>query len=111
VVLAGGLPSAASFERLKNHGCLIIGFAPALVIAKKLIKMGADALVIEGSEAGGHIGPVSTSVLAQEILPQIHEIPVFVAGGTAIASGFAGFGNNLTSTFFLSLHSATKTLL
>lgn len=81
VVLAGGLPSAASFERLKNHGCLIIGFAPALVIAKKLIKMGADALVIEGSEAGGHIGPVSTSVLAQEILPQIHEIPVFVAGG------------------------------
>ena len=41
----------------------------------------ADALVIEGSEAGGHIGPVSTSVLAQEILPVIREVPVFVAGG------------------------------
>ncbi len=81
VVLAGGLPNTASFTRLKGHGCLVIGFAPALVIAKKLIKMGADALVIEGSEAGGHIGPVSTSVLAQEILPQIHEVPVFVAGG------------------------------
>jgi enoyl-[acyl-carrier protein] reductase II len=43
--------------------------------------MGADALVIEGMEAGGHIGPVSTSVLAQEILPVIRDVPVFVAGG------------------------------
>jgi enoyl-[acyl-carrier protein] reductase II len=51
------------------------------VLAKKLVRMGVDALVIEGMEAGGHIGPVSTSVLAQEILPHITEIPVFVAGG------------------------------
>lgn len=44
--------------------------------------MGADALVIEGMEAGGHIGPVSTSVLAQEILPDLAQtVPVFVAGG------------------------------
>ena len=81
VVLAGGLPTSSSFSRLKGHGCLIIGFAPAVVIAKKLIKMGADAIIIEGSEAGGHIGPVSTSVLAQEILPEIRDVPVFVAGG------------------------------
>ncbi|MEE1562005.1 MAG: nitronate monooxygenase, partial [Alphaproteobacteria bacterium] len=40
-----------------------------------------DALIIEGMEAGGHIGSVSTSVLAQEILPHIHDVPVFVAGG------------------------------
>lgn len=81
VVLAGGLPSAVSINRLKEHGCKVIGFAPALIIAKKLQKMGIDALIIEGSEAGGHIGPVSTSVLAQEILPEIKDIPVFVAGG------------------------------
>jgi enoyl-[acyl-carrier protein] reductase II len=38
--------------------------------------------VIEGMEAGGHIGPVSTSVLAQEILPEVaDQVPVFVAGG------------------------------
>ena len=43
--------------------------------------MGADAIVIEGSEAGGHIGPVSTAVLAQEVLPHLSEVPVFVAGG------------------------------
>ena len=43
--------------------------------------MGADAIVIEGTEAGGHIGPVATSVLAQEILPVVRDVPVFVAGG------------------------------
>ena len=46
-------------------------FAPALVIAKKLVRMGANAIIIEGMEAGGHIGPVSTSVLVQEIPPHI----------------------------------------
>jgi enoyl-[acyl-carrier protein] reductase II len=56
-------------------------FSPALVLAKKLVRMGVDALIIEGMEAGGHIGPVSTSVLAQEILPVIDQVPVFVAGG------------------------------
>lgn len=54
---------------------------PALALAKKLVRSGADALVIEGSEAGGHIGPVSLNVLAQEILPHIKDVPVFVAGG------------------------------
>lgn len=81
VVLAGGLPSGASIKRAKDGGAKVICFAPAVVLAKKLIRSGADALVIEGSEAGGHIGPVSTSVLAQEILPAIRDVPVFVAGG------------------------------
>jgi enoyl-[acyl-carrier protein] reductase II len=81
VVLAGGLPPASAIKRLKEGGARVVCFAPALVLAKKLIRMGVDALVIEGMEAGGHIGPVSTSVLAQEILPEVREIPVFVAGG------------------------------
>jgi enoyl-[acyl-carrier protein] reductase II len=50
-------------------------------LAKRLVKSGADAIVIEGSEAGGHIGPVSLTVLAQEILPHLRDVPVFVAGG------------------------------
>ncbi|MGB0681513.1 MAG: NAD(P)H-dependent flavin oxidoreductase [Magnetovibrionaceae bacterium] len=81
VVLAGGLPSGASIKRIKDAGAKAICFAPALVIAKRLLRSGADALVIEGAEAGGHIGPVSTSVLAQEILPVVTDVPVFVAGG------------------------------
>lgn len=81
VVLAGGLPSSASIRRVKDGGAKVICFAPALVLAKKLIRSGVDALVIEGTEAGGHIGPVSTGVLAQEILPVVRDVPVFVAGG------------------------------
>jgi len=81
VVLAGGLPTAHAVGRLKDSGARVVCFAPALAIAKKLVRMGADAIVIEGMEAGGHTGPVSTSVLAQEILPHVTEVPVFVAGG------------------------------
>lgn len=81
VVLAGGVPRAAAIKRIKDSGAKVVCFAPALVLAKRLIRNGADALVIEGAEAGGHIGPVATSVLAQEILPVIREVPVFVAGG------------------------------
>lgn len=81
VVLAGGMPKGPTIARLKEGGCKVIGFAPTAAIGKKLIRSGVDALVIEGTEAGGHIGPVSTSVLAQEILPVIRDVPVFVAGG------------------------------
>lgn len=81
VVLAGGLPSSAAIKRAKDHGAKVICFAPALVLAKRMIRSGADALVVEGAEAGGHVGPVSTSVLAQEILPEIRDVPIFVAGG------------------------------
>ncbi len=82
VVLAGGLPPARSLEAIKAFGAKVICFAPALALAKKLIRSGVDALVVEGMEAGGHIGPVSTSVLVQEILPEVAEqVPVFVAGG------------------------------
>jgi enoyl-[acyl-carrier protein] reductase II len=82
IVLAGGLPPPGSLDAVKAMGAKLICFAPALSLAKKLIRSGVDALVIEGMEAGGHIGPVSTSVLAQEILPEVAEqVPVFIAGG------------------------------
>ena len=84
VVLAGGLPPKGSIEAIKEFGAKVICFAPALTLAKKFARSGVDALVIEGSEAGGHIGPVATSVLAQEILPELGEqLPIFVAGGIA----------------------------
>jgi enoyl-[acyl-carrier protein] reductase II len=81
VVLAGGLPSSAAVHAIKRSGARVLCFAPSLGFARKLVRMGADAIVIEGSEAGGHIGPVSTGVLAQEILPHLTDVPVFVAGG------------------------------
>ena len=82
VVLAGGIPPKGSVEAIKAFGAKVLVFAPTLALAKKLLRSGADALVIEGSEAGGHIGPVATSVLAQEFLPELAaDHVVFVAGG------------------------------
>ena len=92
VVLAGGLPPGGAIERIKASGARPVCFAPALALAKKLMRSGADALVIEGMEAGGHIGPVSTSVLAQEILPAVSkDIPVFVAGGIGRGEAIAAY--------------------
>jgi enoyl-[acyl-carrier protein] reductase II len=91
VVLAGGLPKSATIASLKEAGIKVLCFAPALVIAKKLVKIGTDAIIIEGMEAGGHIGPVSTSVLAQEILPHIKEVPVFIAGGIGRGEAIVNF--------------------
>lgn len=92
VVLAGGLPPKGSIEAIKDFGAKVICFAPALTLAKKFARSGVDALVIEGSEAGGHIGPVSTSVLAQEILPELGEqLPIFVAGGIARGGAVASY--------------------
>ncbi len=81
VVLAGGVPTGGMIQRIKDGGARIIAFASTVAIARRLVRHGVDALVIEGSEAGGHIGPVATNVLAQEILPAVREVPVFVAGG------------------------------
>jgi enoyl-[acyl-carrier protein] reductase II len=81
VFFAGSIPSGRDIAEVKASGAKVICFAPVLSLAKRLIKQGIDALVIEGNEAGGHIGPVSTSVLAQEFLLNVTEIPVFVAGG------------------------------
>jgi enoyl-[acyl-carrier protein] reductase II len=92
VVLAGGNPPKGSVEAIKESGAKVICFAPTVALGKKLLRSGADALVIEGSEAGGHIGPVSTSVLAQEILPALAEDNlVFVAGGIARGEAIAGY--------------------
>ena len=91
VVLAGGLPSGAAIEQIKGTGAKLMCFAPTAALAKKLVRSGVDAIVIEGSEAGGHIGPVSTSVLAQEILPVVRDVPVFVAGGIGRGAAIAAY--------------------
>ncbi len=81
VVLAGGLPPRRTVEALKEAGTRVVAFASTLPLARRLAKQGIDALIIEGMEAGGHIGPVSTNVLAQEVLPHFDAVPVFVGGG------------------------------
>jgi enoyl-[acyl-carrier protein] reductase II len=61
-------------------------FAQSVAIAQRMIKCGAEAIILEGTEAGGHIGHVSTMVLLQQVLfrmPRERSVPIFVAGGIA----------------------------
>jgi enoyl-[acyl-carrier protein] reductase II len=83
IVFAGSLPRGSEVAQAKESGAKVLCFASTDSIAKRMISYGADGLILEGSEAGGHIGHVSTIVLLQEILFNFPEIPIFVAGGIA----------------------------
>ena len=91
VILAGGLPPGPAIARIKESGAKVLCFAPTLAVARRLVRLGADAIVIEGAEAGGHVGPVATSVLAQEILPNLDQVPVFIAGGIGRGDAILGY--------------------
>jgi enoyl-[acyl-carrier protein] reductase II len=83
VVFAGSFPRKAELRAAKESGAKTICFASTESIAQRMIDYGTDALILEGSEAGGHIGHVSTIVLLQQVLFNFPDIPVFAAGGIA----------------------------
>lgn len=86
VVFAGNFPKKRDVQAVKEMGVKTMAFASSLPTAKQMIRFGIDALILEGFEAGGHIGHVSLNILIQEILFNLDtDIPVFVAGG--IGSG------------------------
>jgi len=83
VVLAGGIPRRQDIEGLRARGKRMLSFAPEESIARQQVEYGIDALILEGSEAGGHIGHVSLIVLLQQVLFRIKDVPIFVGGGIA----------------------------
>ncbi|MCJ7582648.1 MAG: nitronate monooxygenase, partial [Candidatus Aminicenantes bacterium] len=85
IVFAGSFPRQPEIKKAKSSGARVLSFASTESMAKRLIDMGVDALILEGSEAGGHVGHVSLGILLQQVLFKVNEVPIFVAGG--IASG------------------------
>ncbi len=83
ITFAGATPARQDIARAKDSGAKVFCFAPTESLALKLVDLGVDGLVLEGSEAGGHIGPVSLNVLLQQILFVVDSVPIFVAGGIA----------------------------
>lgn len=80
VTLGAGNP-VPHIEKFHNAGIKVIPVVPNVKLAKRIETAGADAMVIEGMEAGGHIGQQTTMALMENVLPQIKNIPVLVAGG------------------------------
>jgi enoyl-[acyl-carrier protein] reductase II len=83
IVFAGGIPKKKEIQQARATGAKVICFASTEPLAMMLIERGADALMLEGSEAGGHVGPVALSVLIQQILFEVQHVPIFIAGGVA----------------------------
>ena len=87
VTLGAGNP-VPFFEKLDAAGIKKIPVVPNVKLAKRVQDKGADAIVIEGMEAGGHIGVLTTMALMTQVIPTI-DIPVIVAGGFADGRGLA----------------------
>lgn len=83
IVFAGGYPRQPEINQARTSGAKVMAFAPTEAMARRLIESGVDALILEGSEAGGHIGHVSLTVLIQQVLFKLRHVPIFVAGGIA----------------------------
>ncbi len=83
IVFAGSFPRKEELRMARESGAKTICFASTESIAQRMIDYGSDALILEGSEAGGHIGHVSTTVLIQQVLFKFPQVPIFVAGGIA----------------------------
>jgi len=83
VIFAGSFPRIQEVEAMKEAGKKVMAFASTMSIARQQVRYGVDALILEGSEAGGHIGHVSSMILLQQVLFRDPGVPVFVAGGVA----------------------------
>lgn len=88
VVTTGAGSPAKYMDMWKSHGIKVIPVIPSVAIAKRMVRSGADAVIAEGTEAGGHVGELTTMALVPQIVDAV-EVPVIAAGGIADGRGIA----------------------
>lgn len=86
VVATGAGNPSKYMSDLKAAGIKVLPVIASVAMAKKVEKLGADAIIAEGTEAGGHIGELTTMVLVPQIVDAV-EVPVIAAGGFADSRG------------------------
>lgn len=87
VVTTGGGNPGPYIEKLKTAGIKVIPVVASVALARRLSRLGADAVIAEGTESGGHIGEMTTMCLVPMVVDAV-EVPVIAAGGIADGRGF-----------------------
>ncbi|MGL4687569.1 MAG: DUF561 domain-containing protein [Fusobacteriaceae bacterium] len=108
VVTTGAGNPGPYMEKLKAAGIKVIPVIPSVALAKRMEKIGADAVIAEGMEAGGHIGELTTMALLPQVVSAV-TIPVIAAGGIASGEQFLaalsmGASGIQVGTIFLTAH-------
>lgn len=93
IVTTGAGNPGKYIEKWKENGIKIIPVVPSISIARRMEKLGADAVIVEGMEAGGHIGQLTTMSLVPQVVDALN-IPVIAAGGI-------GDGRGICASFML----------
>ncbi len=82
VVTTGAGNPGPYMKKWKEAGTTVIPVVPSVALAKRVVRFGADAVIVEGTEAGGHIGEISTFSLVPQVADAV-DVPVIAAGGIA----------------------------
>ncbi len=88
VVTTGAGNPGKYLEMWKNHGIIVIPVVSSVALAKRMVRYGADAIVAEGCESGGHVGESTTMALVPQVVDAV-DVPVIAAGGIADGRGIA----------------------
>lgn len=86
VVTTGAGNPGPYIEKLKASGAKVLPVVPSVALARRMERAGADAIIVEGGEAGGHVGEMTTMALLPQVVDAV-TIPVIGAGGIADGRG------------------------